>query len=53
VEEQEEESFLDTVLHYGRHCRSTISKPSSPREAQEIIRRLLTKWIGHVSQSAL
>jgi hypothetical protein len=53
VEEQEEESFLDTVLHYSRHCRSTISKPRSPREAQEIIRRLLTKWIGHVSQSAL
>jgi hypothetical protein len=50
VDERQEQSFLDTVIHYGRHNIPPSFKPCSPNEVQELVRRLLDNWIDHVWQ---
>jgi hypothetical protein len=52
VDEQEEQQFLDTVVHFGRQNGSPSFKTSSPCEAQHLVEKLLSKWIDHVSQPA-
>lgn len=52
VTDQEERSFLETVLHYGRQNGSPSFKPTSPTEAQRVVEKLLGKWIDHVSPVA-
>ena len=52
VDEQEEQRFLDTVVHYGRQNSSPSFRTSSPGEAQRLVEKLLGKWIDHISQLA-
>jgi len=52
VDEQEEQEFLDTVVHYGRQNGAPSFRTSSPCEAQRLVEQLLGKWIDHVSPPA-
>lgn len=52
VDEQEEQQFLDTVVHYGRQNGAPSFRTSSPCEAQRLVEKLLDRWIDHVSPPA-